>query len=102
MRHYDYTIIPDYKELYVQILVLSFYFPKSDFFSFLKRHLNTMVSEAITCRKRLEYLFIEIFQRHKEDFLDFVNEYGFYAEFEYVDKPLNIGFIIRDLMKATK
>lgn len=101
MNHYDHTILPDYKELHAQFVVITYYFPKSKLLSFMRDYINTMVSEAISCRKRLEELFIEMYSRHEKEFIDFVNRYGLYAEYEYVDKPLNIDFILRDLLKVT-
>lgn len=101
MNHYDHTILPDYKELHAQITVNSYYIPQCKLLSFLKDHINKMVSEAIFCRKRLEKLFIEMFSRHEKEFFDFIERYGIYAEYEYVDKPLNIDFILRDMLKVT-
>ena len=101
MNHYDHTILPDYKELYAQITISSYYIPQCKLLSFLKDHINKMVSEAIFCRKKLEELFIEMFSRHEKEFSDFIERYGLYAEYEYVDKPLNIDFILRDMLKVT-
>ncbi len=100
MNHYDHTIIPDYKELYFQMIVGSISKPNCKLLSFLKEYIYKMVSEAILCRKRLEELFIEMYSRHEKEFLDFVKRYGMYEEYEYVDKPLDLGFILRDLLKV--
>lgn len=101
MNHYDHTILPDYKELHAQFVVITYYFPKSKLLSFMRDYINTMVSEAIFCRKRLEELFVEMFSRHEKEFKDFIERFGFYAEYKYVDTPLNIDFILRDLLKVT-
>lgn len=98
MNHYDHTILPDYKELHVQMIVCSSFYPKCKLLSFLKDYIGTMVDEAISCRNRLKDLFVEMFTRHKKDFIDFVERYGLYAEYEYVDKPLNIDFVLRDIL----
>ena len=98
MNHYDHTILPYYKELHVQMIVSSFYKPKCKLLTFLKEHIENMVSEAISCRKRFEVLFVEMFTRHEKEFIDFVKRYGLYAEYEYVEKPLNIDFVLRDIL----
>ena len=98
MNHYDHTILPDYKELHVQMIVCSSFYPKCKLLSFLKDHIGTMVDEAISCRKRLTDLFVEMFTRHEKDFIDFIERYGLYAEYEYVEKPLNIDFVLRDIL----
>ena len=101
MNHYDHTILPDYRELHAQTVVLANYFPQCKLLIFLSKHFENMVSEAITCRKRLEKLFVETYRRHKKEFLNFIEIYGIYAEFEYVEKPLDIGFILRDIQKCS-
>ena len=38
---------------------------------------------------------------HKEALKAFFDKYGIYAEYEYVDKPTDIGFILEEVMKAS-
>lgn len=38
---------------------------------------------------------------HKEALKAFFDKYGIYAEFEYVDKPTDISFILEEVMKCS-
>ena len=42
-----------------------------------------------------------LFQEREEEFVKFIKQYGFYADFEYVDRPTNISFIIQEIMEST-
>ncbi len=59
-----------------------------------------MVDDAIKCRKRMAELFFATFQHDKEGFCMFVDKYGFYIGVEYVETPIDIGFLFDDVMKA--
>ena len=100
MNHYDHTILPCYKELHLQTIAVAMYFPNSKVAIFLRDYIKQMVKDAVTCRKRLEELFVAMFHERQEDFNSFVDKYGFYADFEYVDQPTDISFILHDMMKA--
>lgn len=101
MNHYDHTILPDYKELHLQLIVIAYYQPHSKLIEFLKDYIADMVDEAITCRKRLAELFELMILTHKEALKAFFDKYGIYAEFEYVDKPTDISFILEEVMKCS-
>lgn len=101
MNHYDHTILPDYKELHLQLIVIAYYQPHSKLIEFLKDYIADMVDEAITCRKRLAELFELMILTHKESLKAFFDKYGIYAEYEYVDKPTDISFILEEVMKCS-
>lgn len=101
MNHYDHTILQDYKELHLQLIVIAYYQPHSKLIEFLKDYIADMVDEAITCRKRLAELFELMILTHKEALKAFFDKYGIYAEYEYVDKPTDISFILEEVMKCS-
>lgn len=101
MNHYDHTILPCYKELHLQTIAVAMYFPNNKVAIFLRDYIKQMVEDAVTCRKRLEELFVAMFHERQEDFNSFVDKYGFYADFEYVDQPTDISLILHDMMKAS-
>lgn len=100
MNHYDHTILPDYKELHLQLIVIAYYQPQSKLIGFLKDYIADMVDEAITCRKRLAELFELMILTHKEALKAFFDKYGIYTEYEYIDKPTDISFILEEVMKC--
>ena len=101
MNHYDHTILPCYKELHLQTIAIAMYFPKSKVAIFLRDYIKQMVEDAVTCRKRFEELYVVMFHERQQDFVRFIEKYGFYTEFEYVDQPTDISFILHDMMKAS-
>lgn len=101
MNHYDHTILPCYRELHLQTITVAMYYPNSKVALFLRDYIKQMVEEAILCRKRLEEVFVMMFHERKDGFQSFVDKYGFYADFEYRDKPVDISFILHDIMKAS-
>lgn len=100
MNHYDHTILPDYKQLHLQLVTIAHYCPDFKVGIFLRDYIGVMVEEAIECRKRFEDLYVEAFTRNEEVFLSFVEKYGVYNDYEYHDKPTDISFILREVMKA--
>lgn len=100
MNHYDRTILPDYKQLHLQLVTISHYCPDFKVGIFLRDYIKVMVEEAIECRKRFEDLYVEAFTRNEESFLSFVVKYGVYNDYEYHDKLTDISFILREVMKA--
>lgn len=100
MNHYDHTILPDYKQLHLQLVTIAHYCPDFKVGIFLRDYINIMVEEAIECRKRFEDLYVEAFTRNEDVFLSFVEKYGVYNDYEYHDKPTDISFILREVMKA--
>lgn len=100
MNHYDHTILPDYKQLHLQLVTISHYCPDFKVGIFLRDYIGVMVKEAIECRKRFEDLYVKAFTRNEEAFLSFVEKYGVYNDYEYHDKPTDISFILREVMKA--
>ena len=101
MNHYDHTILPCYKELHLQTIAIAMYFPKSKVAIFLRDYIKQMVEDAVTCRKRFGELYVVMFHERQQDFVRFIEKYGFYTEFEYVDQPTDISFILHDMMKAS-
>lgn len=101
MRQYDNTIIPDYKELHLQTIVITMYHPESKVAIFLRDYIRQMVDDAIEFRERLADIFVLMFNERKDEFVKFIKKYGLYADFEYVDKPTDISFIFHEMMKAT-
>lgn len=101
MRQYDNTIIPDYKELHLQTIVITMYHPASKVAIFLRDYIRKIVDDAIEFRERLADVFVLMFNERKDEFVKFIKQYGLYADFEYVDKPTNISFIFHEMMKAT-
>lgn len=100
MNHYDHTILPDYKQLHLQLVTIALYCPDFKVGIFLRDYIGVMVEEAIECRKRFEDLYVEAFTRNEEVFLSFVGKYGVYNDYKYHDKPTDIGFILSEVMKA--
>ena len=100
MNHYDHSILPYYKQFYLQLVTLAHYLPDFKVGLFLRDYIKIMVEEAIECRKRFESLYVEAFTRNEEAFLSFVERYGVYQDYEYHDDPTDISFILREAMKA--
>lgn len=100
MNHYDNTIIPDYKELHMQMIVLAYYFPQNTLFVFMRDYIKNMVDEAIECRKIFAELFMLLVKEHSTETRAFIEEYGLYSDIEYKPQPIDIGFIFKDIMKA--
>ena len=99
LNHYDNTLIPSYREFHAQMIFLADKRKECKVIVFMRDYISKMVDEAIECRIRLEKLY-ELMQNSRSDgFNAFVKEYGIYKNYKYVDKPLDISFIFRDLMK---
>ena len=101
MNHYDNTILPCYKELHLQTIAVVMCFPQSKVAIFLRDYIKQMVEDAVTCRKRFKELYVVMFHERQQDFVRFIEKYGFYTEFEYVNQPTDISFILHDMMKAS-
>lgn len=95
MNHYDNTIIPDYTELHLQMIMLAYYFPQNTLFEFMRDCINKMVDEAITCHKRFTDLFLLLAKERSTDTLAFIDEYGLYRNIEYKSQTIDIGFLIK-------
>lgn len=100
MNHYDNTIIPNYKELHMQMIVLAYYFPQNTLFVFMREYIKNMVDEAIECRKIFAELFMLLVKERSTETRAFIEEYGLYSDIEYKPQPIDIGFIFKDIMKA--
>lgn len=100
MNHYDNTIIPYYRELHMQMVLLTYYFPKNTLFVFLMDYIKKMVEEAITCRKRFSELFILLTKNRTKETTDFIQKYGLYQDICYTPKTIDISFLLNDIMKA--
>ena len=101
LNHYDNTIIPDYRELHVQLITTAYYRPDCKVAAFLRDYIKTMVEEAIECRKRLEAIYEMMKNTRLDSFNAFVAKYGPYIGYKYIENPLDISFILHDLLKAT-
>lgn len=100
MIHYDNTIIPYYKELHLQMIMLTYYFPQNTLFVFMRDYIKEMVEEAITCRTRFADLFMLLAKERSTETFAFVEQYGLYRDIEYKPKPVDIGFLLKDIMKV--
>ena len=100
MNHYDNTILPDYKELHLQMIMLAYYFPQNTLFVFMRDYIKEMVDEAIECRKIFAELFMLLVEERSAETRAFIEENGLYSDIEYKPQPIDIGFILRDIMKA--
>lgn len=100
MNHYDNTIIPYYKELHLQMIMLTYYFPQNTLFVFMRDYIKEMVEEAITCRARFADLFMLLAKERSTETFAFIEQYGLYRDIEYKPEPVDIGFFIKDIMKV--
>lgn len=100
MNHYDNTIIPNYRELHLQMLILANNYPSNSLYGFMKDHITKMVDEAISYRERLTDLFLLLAKERSSETLEFIDRYGLYSGLFYKPKTIDIGFIINDIMKA--
>lgn len=100
MIHYDNTIIPYYKELHLQMIMLTYYFPQNTLFVFMRDYIKEMVEEAITCRTRFADLFMLLAKERSTETFAFIEQYGLYRDIEYKPKPVDIGFLLKDIMKV--
>ena len=62
--------------------------------------LMEMVEEAITCRTRFADLFMLLVNERSTETLAFIEQYGLYRDIEYKPQPVDIGFLLKDIMKA--
>ena len=67
----------------------------------IKQGFSDILEETIKTRKRLEELYIATAFRDKEGFKAFVEKYGLYKDYEYIDTPISIDHILHDMMKAS-
>ena len=100
MNHYDNTIIPDYKELHLQMIILASNCPQNTLLVFMRDYIKQMVDEAITCRTRFADLFMLLAKERSTETLAFIEQYGLYRDIEYKPQPVDIGFLLKDIMKA--
>ena len=59
-----------------------------------------MVEEAIVCRKRFAVLYKLLEKERAEDTEQFVLRYGMYRFIDYEPQVLDIGFMLRDMLKG--
>lgn len=100
LQHYDHTIIPDYRELQLQMVRLAYYYPKNTLFIFMKDYITKMVDEAITCRKRFAELFYLVAKMRSSETLSFIERYGVYQDVDYTPTTLDISFLLNDVFKS--
>lgn len=100
MNHYDNTILPDYREFHLQLVVLAAEVPQNTLVVFLRDYIGKMVDDAIACRKRYAELYRLLEKNRPDDVSDFVLKYGVYNLIDYVPRALDIGFLLRDMMKG--
>lgn len=100
MNHYDNTILPDYREFHMQIVVLASRVPQNTLVVFLRNSIGKMVDDAIACRKRYAELYRLLEKTRPDGVADFVLKYGIYSFIDYVPSTLDIGFLLRDIMKG--
>lgn len=100
MNHYDNTIIPNYRELHMQMLILANNYPGNSLYVFMKDHITKMVEEAIFFRERLTDLFLLLASERSTETSEFIEKYGIYKGLYYKPKTIDISFIFNDIMKA--
>ena len=100
MNHYDNTYLPCYRELHMQMVVLANQFPDNALVVFLRDYISKMVEEAIVCRKRFAVLYKLLEKERAEDTEQFVLRYGMYRFIDYEPQVLDIGFMLRDMLKG--
>ena len=100
MNHYDNTIIPYYKELHLQMIILAYYFSQNTLFVFMRDYIKEMVEEAITCLTRFADLFMLLAKERSTETFAFIEQYGLYRDIEYKPEPVDIGFLLKDIMKV--
>lgn len=100
MNHYDNTYLPYYRELHIQMIVLAGQYPNNSFVVFLRDHIGKMVEDAINCRRRFAELFNLLETERAEDTEQFVLKYGIYRFIDYEPRIMDIGFLLRDLLKG--
>ena len=101
LNHNDHTILLYYKELHLQTIVLAKNYSQIKLLVFLRDIIKQMVEDAATCRKRLEALYILMFYQRKDDFELFIKKYGLYFGFKYHEQPINLDFILREMIKSS-
>lgn len=101
MNHYDNTILQDYREFHMQMVVLAANSPQNTLVVFLREYIGKMVDYAIACRKRYAELYRLLEKTRPDDTADFVLKYGIYRFIDYVPTTLDIGFLLRDMMKGS-
>ena len=82
------------------MIVLAHYFPQNTLFVFMRDYIKEMVDEAIECRKIFAELFMLLVEERSAETRAFIEENGLYSDIEYKPQPIDIGFILRDIMKA--
>ena len=82
------------------MIVLAGQYPTNAFVVFLRDHLGKMVEDAINCRRRFAELFNLLETERAEDTEQFVLKYGIYRFIDYEPRIMDIGFLLRDLLKG--
>ena len=75
--------------------------PQNTLVVFLREYIGKMVDDAIACRKRYAELYRLLEKTRPDDTADFVLKYGIYRFIDYVPTTLDIGFLLRDMMKGS-
>ncbi len=97
--HYDKTYLPLFARNAITLSVLTRYYPSACFLARVQQGFAAVFEEAKRVRKRLEYLYVESFERDSNSFNEFANKYGFYYSFEYMDPLTDISFILDAALK---
>lgn len=99
--HFDLTYIPSLKQNFASLCLAESMCPQSKVIARIKQGFGDILEETIKTRKRLEELYIATAFRDKEGFKAFIEKYGLYKDYEYIDTPISIDHILHDMMKAS-
>ena len=97
--HYDKTYLPQIAKGGITISALCLYYPQSRMLKSLKDGMNAVYEEAVRVRKRLADLYVDTFYENHDEFMAFVQNYGYYEDFEYREVVTDISYIIEAAMK---
>lgn len=97
--HYDKTYLPIFRENAMNVGIFARLRKDSHVVQIIAQHMQDILDEAITVRKRLENLYIDTFSKDEEGFLEFCKKYGHYSQYEYTEGVLDISRTLRALLE---
>ena len=89
--HYDKTYLPIFRENAMNVGIFARLRKDSKVVQIIAQHMQDILDEAITVRKRLENLYIDTFSKDEDGFLEFCKKYGHYTQYEYTEGVLDIS-----------
>ena len=97
--HYDKTYLPIFRENAMNVGIFARLRKDSHVVQIIAQHMQDILDEAITVRKRLENLYIDTFSKDEEGFLEFCKKYRHYSQYEYTEGVLDISRTLRALLE---